>query len=430
MKEIDFKAEFERYFLVELWRIVMKQESLFIFVFFIFIALGLQTVTAQFPIKIPKLPKTEKPKSEQSKTDENNKVQTEGTTPSQPTRLGSENIYKNTRPTNVPVLLKNSIYVQAKTHNEYWKMPNLRNYSSWIPSIRFNQFYNNDKPLKYTVEYFNPEGSLWFSEILETGSSNADRTVSFNSPNPYENLKTKSTAGTGVYSFKITNQYTKEVIFQGKFKVSKFIASDIPQEKNKVGFFVEHDWLLPFGMVGFDHGDLEIGGIPLEVSVWLKGTVKADELEGRIFYKGQQIKLVEDAIYKNRVLDYDERTTELAAPFAPNNTWKRWLFQWHNFRFDNNGSFLRDNYPNAFYADKNPGEYTVKIYRKGTQIRELSFTIGTDGRILVPVYSNQIPLPYYRVILPVKILETERWNFTNWKTDAFYGNPISGFISP
>ncbi len=386
-----------------------------------------QVVSAQFPIEIPKLPKTETPKQEQPKTDNNGKNQI-----SQPqtSKFGAENIYKNQRPTNVPVFLKNSIYVQAKTHNEYWKMPDRRNYSSWIPSIRFNQFYNNDKPLNYSVEYFNSDGSLWFSENLEQGFSAADRTVSFKSPNPYENLQTKSTIGIGVYSFKITNQASKEVLYQGKFKVGKFSTENGRDQKNKVDFFVEHDWLLPFGMVGFSHEDLEIGGIPLEVSVWLKGMVKADELEGRIFYKGQQINLAQDNIYKNTANDYDERTTEFAAPFAPNNTWKRWLFRWHSFRFDNNGTFQRDNYPNAHYADKNPGEYTVKIYRNNTQIRELSFNIGTDGKIVVPGYSTRIPLPYYRVILPVKILGAEKWDSVGWKNDAFYGNPIAGFNVP
>jgi hypothetical protein len=398
----------------------MKKYSILTVLFFIIIAVGWQEVSAQFPLKLPKLPKTEKPKTENNGNNQNDEA----------TKTNSDNIYKNTRPTNVPVLLKNSIYVQANTHNEYWKMPNERDYSSWIPMIKFSQFYNNDKTLNYIVEYFNPGGSLWFSENLEQGFTAADRTISFKSSNPYERLKTKSTVATGIYSFKITNQDTKEVIFQGRFKAGKFSTGQRPQEKNKFDFFVEHDWLLPFGMVGFDHDDLEIGGIPLEVSVWLKGTVKADELEGRIFYKGQQLNLAQDAVYKNRVLDYDERTTEFAAPFAPNNTWKRWLFQWHNFRFDNNGTFRHDNYPNAFYIDKNPGEYTVKIFRKGTQIRELNFSIGADGRIVIPGYSDQIPLPYYRVILPVKIIGTEKWDAVSWKTDAFYGNSISGFNVP
>lgn len=407
----------------------MNQNLIFKLIAFIFIVISFQVALSQFPIKNSKIQRIEKAKQEQLQTNDNGNKQNDAFRINllQSLKTSSDNIYKNQRPTNVPVLLKNSIYIQARTHNEYWKMPNERGYSSWIPMIKFSQFYNNDKQLNYTVEYFNPDGSLWFTEKLEQEFSAADKTVSFKSPNPYENLRTKSTVGTGVYSFKIINQENKEIIYQGKFKVSKFSIGQRPQEKNKFDFFVEHDWLLPFGMVGFSHEDLEIGGILLEVSVWLKGMVKAEELEGRIFYKGQQINLVQDNIYKNKAIDYDERTTEFAAPFAPQNTWKRWLFQWHNFRFDNNGNFRRENYPNAFYADKNPGEYTVKIYRNGTHIRELSFSIGADGKIVVPNYSSQIPLPYYRVILPVKTIGTEKWDSMNWKNDAFYGNPLSGF---
>ncbi len=406
----------------------MKQHSILIFVFLIIMPISFPTTSAQFPLKIPKLPKTEKPKQEQPKIEDGN--QNQSTPAKQPSRPGADTIYKNTRPTNVPILLKNSMYVQAKAHNEYWKMPNLSNYSSWIPMIKFDQFYNNDKQLNYTVEYFKPDGSSWFSETLEQGFRAADWTVSFQSSNPFERLKTKSTTAIGVYSFKITNQDSKEVIFQGKFKVGKFSTENGRDQKNKFDFFVEHDWLLPFGMFGLSREDLEVGGVQPEVSVWLKGMVKADELEGRIFYQGRQIALSHNQSERNGMADFDQRTTEFAAPFAPNNTWKRWRFQWHNFRFDNNGTFQRDNYPNAFYADKNPGEYIVKIYRSGTQIRELSFSIGADGKIVVPAWTNQIPLPFYRIVVPVKIIGAEKWDSMNWKTEAFYGNPLAGFNIP
>jgi hypothetical protein len=32
--------------------------------------------------------------------------------------------------------------------------------------------------------------------------------------------------------------------------------------------------------------------------------------------------------------------------------------------------------------------------------------------------------------LPVKIIGTEKWDAVSWKTDAFYGNSISGFNVP
>lgn len=384
-----------------------------------------QSAFSQITINLPKLPKTVKVKTERqtgnSQTQEANK--NNGTT-------GADNIYKPQRPTGTPVLLKNSIYVQAVTHNEYWKMQNQRNYSSRVPKVHFSHFYNNDNKLNYTVEYSNPDGSAWYSEKLEQSSRiAADYTVLFESPNPYGGvIDTKSTAGIGVYSFKITNDETKELLYQGKFKVGKFSTSHNPQEKNNVDFFVDHDWLMPFGMIGFHHSLDHVGGMPLEVSFWVKGPVDSNELEGRIFYKGQQIATT--ANNGGGASDYDERTSGFAAAFAPQNFWKRWQFQWRNFLFDNNGTFNRENFPNAFYADKNPGDYTVKVYRGGTQIRELNFTIGADGKFVVPAYTSQIFMPYHRIILPAKVIGTaEKWNVTAWKADAYYGNPLTGFVA-
>lgn len=385
-----------------------------------------QSAFSQITINLPKMPKIGKPKPDREAgngqtANSVNNDKTNGRTTS------ADNIYKLQRPTGTPVLLKNSIYVQTVTHDEYWKMPNQRNYSSWVPKIRFSHFYNNDKNLNYTVEYFNPDGSAWYGEKLEQSSRiAADHTVLFQSPSPWGGvLDTKSSAGIGVYSFKITDQDTKEVLYQGKFKVGKFGTSHNPQEKNKVDFFVDHDWLMPFGMIGFHHSLDHVGAMPLLVSVWLKGGVSASELEGRIFHKGQQIASTKDG---GGAGDYDERMSDKAPAFSPLNRWKRWEFQWRNFLFDNNGTFNRDNFPNAFYADKNPGDYAVKIYRNGTQIRELGFTIGADGRYAVPAYNSQAFMPYYRVLLPVKVMGTEeKWNVGAWKTDAFYGNPLTGF---
>jgi len=58
----------------------------------------------------------------------------------------------------------------------------------------------------------------------------------------------------------------------------------------------------------------------------------------------------------------------------------------------------------------------------------LSFAIGADGKIVVPGYMDQMFLPYYRVLLPAKVLGTsEEWDVNAWKSEAFYGNPLAGF---
>ncbi|HMQ04221.1 MAG TPA: hypothetical protein PKD26_09935 [Pyrinomonadaceae bacterium] len=390
---------------------------------------------AQITINMPKLPGINKPKPEPTvkgsgASNGRDNGTSNDTGRGKPVTGGP--IYSNQRSTATPVLIKTSVYVQAKAHNEYWKMPNQRNYSSWVPQTRFSMFYNNERAIKYQVEYFNPDGSAWYSEILEQGNLAADRTVQFQSPSPYDGaFDTKSTPAIGVFSFKITNLDSKELVFQGKFKVGKFSTSNAPADKNKFDFYVEHDWLMPFAVIGFHHSDIEIGGITPEVSVWLKGPVETNELEGRVFYKGQQIASTTDAGGSSGVSDYDERMTQSAPPFAPDKRWKRYQFMWNNFRVDNNGGFNRDYYPKAHYADKNPGDYVVKIYRNGAQIREVAFAVGADGRFVAPGYMSQVFLPYHRLLLSAKVMgTTEKWDSAAWKTDAFYGNPINGFTAP
>ena len=386
-----------------------------------------RAVFAQVTTNIPKIPKISKPKQDTGRVGTDT-MKDGGTGGNGAGNRGGKVIYGPMRPTSTPVLVKSSIYVQAKTHNEYWKMKGQRNYSSWVPMIRFDQFYNNEKELTYTVEYFNPDGSAWYSEKLESSGRNADRCVVYKSPSPYAGvLDTKSTAATGTFSFKITNDDTKEVLYKGKFKVGKFSTANGGPDKNKFEFFVDHDWLMPYGTIGFHLSVDEVGGMPPLVSVWLKGSPDASDLDGRIFYQGKQIGSTKE---NGGASDYDERTTDMSAAFAPLNRWKRWQFQWRNVLFDNNGSFNRDNFPNAFYVDKNPGVYTVKIFNKGVQIRELAFTVGSDGRFAAPSYSDQIFIPYHTLVLPVNVTAPdEKWNALSWKTDSFYANPVAGFTA-
>ncbi|MGH9902033.1 MAG: hypothetical protein ACRD68_09505, partial [Pyrinomonadaceae bacterium] len=113
-------------------------------------------------MNIPRIPKVEKPKREPPpKTDDsrptpglNTNTPGQPESPSQPESRaaggGAKRAYVNQRPTDTPVFVPDSLYIQATTHKEYWKFPNQKKYSSWAPQVRFNMFYNNDKSLNYT----------------------------------------------------------------------------------------------------------------------------------------------------------------------------------------------------------------------------------------------------------------------------------------
>lgn len=418
----------------------MKKNSKSMFAFLIVLALGFQAASAQFPIKIPKLPKVaipkqEQPKAEQPKTDDNSTQVTKPTnqTESNPKSSNSKVIYEYDTPPEKPAFIKSSLYIQAATHKEYWKMPKETQYSSWVPKVQFNTYVTLSRPaMNFAADYFNPDGSLWFSEPLRVGAYSADSTVllSSDSSNTDEMLKTKSTAALGTYGIKITNKDTGETIFQGKFKVGKFLPPY--SGKNEFEFFVEHDWLLPHGYIGFHHSafNTDIGGVYIIASLWMKGDVDSKDLEARVFYKNQVVATTKDG-GDGGINDSGNRASNLGHFSKELHHWKLWNFQFANLRYDNGGGFNRDYYPNATFADKNPGEYTVKIFHKDVQVRELKFTVGADGRLGDGGFAKQLFLPNHKIIVPVKVIgATEKWNVTGWKTDAFYGNPLTGFNVP
>lgn len=410
----------------------------YIFPVFVLAALFLTQsfrVTAQFTVKVPKIPKIEKPKTTDEPATAN--PPSESSSSKSASRSSGTAVYGPVRRDATPRLIKDSVYVQAVTEKEYWKAPGQSGYHSWAPKVRFHLFYNHEKDLKFTAEYYNPDGSLWFSEPLTIGNAGNDNTnpVQSDRDNTSQILSSKSSVAVGLFAFKIKESITGQTFYEGKFRVGKFLPPN--RTKNQFEFYVDHDWEMPIGTVSFHYSSFtnsgdNIGGFEPIVSVWFKGNYDDREhgLEARIFYKGQQIATTANgggAVEKDSY-GGGQRATEQSV-FVPDlYHWQKWNFWWKKVLVDNGGTFNRDNFPNAHYIDKNPGEYVVKIYRNGTQVRETAFTVAADGRVADAGYQKPGYLSYYKVIIPVKMIGTpEKWNAAAWTTDAFYGNPMTGF---
>lgn len=334
------------------------------------------------------------------------------------------------KPTNVPVLLKDSINVSVYTGNKYWKTPNEANHSSWMPLIQYGLFYDDSEKLFYKVEWLNPDGSLWFSESVD------DRQTRYSA----EVFDTKAVDTAGNFGFRLVNSKTKEVIFQGKFKVGKTLLNPgEPRYKNQAMFYVDNDWSLPVGYVGFDDNDSWDYDPSPTVYLWFKGDLKAEDFEARLFYNNQQVTSTDDGgtitdgstFAEKRNPDSCFQNTEVCR-------YTQWNFKWKNFRIESydpvehqTSSGYARQVPNAAYTKDKPGEYTVKIFYKGTQVRETKFTVQPNGWLAPNAYAGQAPLDRLKTIVPVKIMGTlDKYNATSWKTDAFYGNPLSGFVAP
>ena len=85
-----------------------------------------------------------------------------------------------------------------------------------------------------------------------------------------------------------------------------------------------------------------------------------------------------------------------------------------------------------FFLAANPGEYEVKVLREGDLARSAKFTVGPDGRLVDNGITQKNSLGGLAMVLPVKVLGSGdgQWDANAWKTDAFYGNPLTGFAVP
>jgi hypothetical protein len=129
--------------------------------------------------------------------------------------------------------------------------------------------------------------------------------------------------------------------------------------------------------------------------------------------------------------DIDNNTTQSVADTVPQKAkWARVRCSFPNIvGWDKSG----DDYslfgpPHSLGA--NPGEYELKVLWNNKLARSVKFTVGADGKFDNGIASSN-KLGSERVIVPVQVLGDQdgTWNKMAWKTEAFYGNPLTGFTA-
>ncbi|HRI02651.1 MAG TPA: hypothetical protein PLL77_02810 [Pyrinomonadaceae bacterium] len=345
-----------------------------------------------------------------------------------PNNSGDNSGPSNAQPptaTDNPVLLKTTLDIRCDTENRYWKMPTESNYTSWIPQLKFKVRYAGATKLRLMAEYFTPDGKPWFSETLGTNMSNAtEKTVDINSERGSGRFENKSTIATGLFGVKITDSRDGSVLFQGKFKVGKFkYGPNIPMFKNQNDFFVDQDWNLPIGYVWLNWKDRNAPAPT--VSMWIKGEMRLDDLEARLFYNGEQIATTDDMGAAESVQQRYPNSLENKETHR----WELFNFEWYKYKYAANAQG-RNMFRQARFMNDSDGSYTVKVFHKGVQIREASFSVA-GGMIADNGVASSNNFSDGKTIIPVKIMgDRDKWSSATWKADAFYANPLSGFTWP
>jgi hypothetical protein len=295
--------------------------------------------------------------------------------------------------------------------------------------MQFNVIYGGSTRLRYKTDYFMPDGSQWYSESLEQRGEPDSITSAMLvvSEDVSDKDKGKAVVTPGTFGFKITNMRSNEVVFQGKFKVVKYKPENTDARyKNLVDFYVNQDWNLPVGYADLEWSE-KVTATP-QIRMWFKGGIQSGDLEARLFHDGQQLATTDDG---GNVSHVEGRFPKHAGN-DPMLKWDLYEFSWPRKILFIANPEARNYTSNAnkLYINQMPGEYTVKVFYKGEQVRETKFSI-VDGNFADNGIAKQNKLTTNKIILPVKVMgNVDKWNTATWKADTFYGNPLAGFSVP
>lgn len=382
-------------------------------------------VSAQFP----KLPKFEKPKlptsGSQTATPTAASSGTSSTKTSPVSSTAAASLKSTSRP--ATTILKPTLTVRAARDLGYWKQPDLPNYWSWMPQLRFTVTGPIADSSYFTYEFTTPDGKPWYSIDTEPFAVKEGETREFESEAVPRWKDKRTTIATGTFGFKVilknSLQGTTQEMYKGTFKVNKKFAGTAHKDfKNQYAFYVENDWTLPIG-----YAQMETRQNPnapmLELGMWFRGDFDNSRLTAYIFKDGKQISSTKNT--SQGIGNSGRYPLITEGDDQKEFYWSLWKFSFFNLRsFDNNGNF-----PDAFILKKNPGNYEVKVLLDGELIRTSAFTVGSDGEIVDNGIAAQNGFSGIGVVIPIKVIPAKEGalNVQAWKTDAFYANPLSGF---
>lgn len=284
----------------------------------------------------------------------------------------------------------------------------------WTPTINFDVYGGASNSTQFTVEYMLPTGKPFVKIDCSHNGRSDDEWVGVRDCG--NNFTAESSTNlTGIFGFQIKMadelKGLNKVLYSGKFTVNKYLYNPAkqPQFARNFYYYLDYDWRLTTAFVG-EYKD-QYTPKQLEIKLWIKSDTSKPDATAYLIYKGKTVAETTSDGY----LSYGTEENP-AVEFA------RLIFRFNTL-------FAK---PDADYSwwrlDQNPGEYEVKVLRKGELARTLKFTIGADGKIAESNIGKEIKEGSNGVIVPVQISGTTdgTLNQTILKS-GWWSNPISGF---
>ena len=336
-----------------------------------------------------------------------------------------------------PTIIKDSVQIWAWTNNSYGG-----NYDvwSWVPKMSFR--VNGPIPSggQLYVEFTQPGGAApWLKFDCDTGET--QKGYWWKTECGGRQVEEKSTLAVGPVNFaiKMRNELagTNSTIFTGRIKVAKTLSNEHgPKAAKKFVYYVDQDWTLPIGYIFYTPGEVYGWQYPsFNLAFWVRGEV--GRMDPHLFFQGTEIGRVflSDGTQVGRAScgsKVDIATTHYVNDGMPQKA--KWSLVECSFPMVKQWDKTPGGQPNSkemFMMASNPGEYEFKLLWNNKLARTIKFTVGPDGKLengIAP--ANK--LGNDRVLVPVTIVGDQdgQWDRLAWKTEAFYGNPLTGFTPP
>src|SRR6202140_158068 len=338
---------------------------------------------------------------------------------------------------------KPSVQVTLRTHQQYYRNGQQDQETwSWTPRIVYRVVGPISAGSQLSVEFTLPSGKSWIKFDCNTNETKEGYWLETECGMNTADVKDEQASiETGLAGFKILlkNELegTNKTLFTGKFKVEKFHVGvvDLPKFKNNFSYYVNYDWALPIGyLYDYDIMDFRVGYTPsntegrLTFVTWFKGDPKNLDYGKYVAYLYYQGKMVADSTGGNDTAGTTYCQIPNLASFESPNGYCRRMFSVNAMVWDKQP----ESHPRDFQMYKNPGEYEVKILENGKLARTAKFTMGPKYQLVDTGIGPSNSLGTGRIVVPVQIIGEQdgQWYDNAYKTDAFFGNPLNGFVAP
>ena len=392
----------------------MRKTAILICAFLATAVFGLHTAFAQFP-KIPRIPKTSQPKP----TPDSAAQPSSGAGPtSQPSRpaAAADGAASTAAGEDQPSVIKTSVIVDVS--REYRGGDDS---FGWLPTLSFNVNGPIASGSQLYAEFSQPTGGVWVKFDCETNAVRRGAWLHTQcGGREISNEKATTYTGPVNFSIKMRNELAGTpdlTLFKGTAKVGKAPTADGPKKPN---YYVDQDWRLPLGYVWLESGNTPLAesAYPqLRVGFWVRGYLGGAPSEPHLFYQGKEVGVLAD---EGKQYIGSCNSPRMTTDYDKAYHWEYVVCDFtYVYGWDKTGE--RRRWPPHLLSE-HPGEYEFKLLWKNHLSRSIKFSVDSTGNI--------VDTPGGVVRVQVLGSEDGNWDRNAWRTDAFYGNPLTGFTPP